>query len=114
MTNRRCTFLKLLYEYSRTDITHLVRKKVSNKTLKHQVTFRKIRLELGNCKIAKMLHDIDNLVEMSRRLNRSPPFFQTVRETPGSARRPRTRHDKRLGRNRPISFMIVQRKPDQT
>ena len=51
---------------------------------------------------------------MSLRLNRSRPIFQTIGEKPGIARRPRTRHDLRLGRNLPIHFMIVQRKPEQT
>ena len=61
-----------------------------------------------------MLHEIDNLLEMSLRLNRSPPIFERIREKPGIARRPRTRHDLRLVRNLPIDFMIVQRKPEQT
>ena len=51
---------------------------------------------------------------MSLRLNRSPPIFLTIRETPGIARRPRTRHDLLLGRKLPIDFMIVRRKPEQT
>ena len=61
-----------------------------------------------------MLHEIDKLLKMSLRLNRSPPNFQKKREIPGIARRPRTRHDLRVGRNLPIHFMIVQRKPEQT
>ena len=61
-----------------------------------------------------MLDEINNLLEMSLRLNRSPPIFQTIRETPGIVRRPRTRKDLRLGRNLPIDFMIVRRKPEQT
>ena len=60
-----------------------------------------------------MLYD-KNLVEMSLRLNRSPPIFRTIREIPGIGRRLRTRHDIRLGRNLPIDFMIVRHKPDQT
>ena len=51
---------------------------------------------------------------MSLRLNRLPPIFRTIREIPGLARRPRTRHDIRLGRNLPIDFMIVRQKPEQT
>ena len=51
---------------------------------------------------------------MSLRLNRSPPIFQTIREIPGIARRHRTRHDLRFGRNLLISLMIVQRKPEQS
>ena len=61
-----------------------------------------------------MLHEIYNLLEMSLRLNRSPPIFQTLRETPGIARRPRTRHDLRQGRNLPIHFMKKLWKPEQT
>ena len=61
-----------------------------------------------------MLNEIDNILEMSLRLNRSPPVFQKIREIPGIARRPRTRYDLRLGRNLPIHFMIAQRKPEQT
>ena len=61
-----------------------------------------------------MLHELDNLLEMSLRLNRSPPIFQTIQEIPRIARRPKTRHDIRLGRNLPIHFMILQRKPEQT
>ena len=61
-----------------------------------------------------MLHEIDNLLEMSLRLNISPPIFQAIREIPGIARRPRTRHDLRLGKNLSIHFVIVQKKPEQT
>ena len=61
-----------------------------------------------------MLHDIDNLLQMSLRLNRFRPIFLTLRETPGFARRPRTRHDLRLERNLPIDLMKVRRKPEQT
>ena len=61
-----------------------------------------------------MLHDI-NLIEMSLRLNRSEPLFRTIRELPGTVRRPRTRGDIRLQRNRklPLSFMVVRQKPTQ-
>ena len=55
-----------------------------------------------------------NLEEMSLRFNRSTPNFRTIREKYGIGRRPRTRHDIRLGRNLPINFMIVRQKPDQT
>ena len=51
---------------------------------------------------------------MSLRLNRSEPLFRTIRELPGFGKRPRTRDDKRLQRNLPISFMVVQQKPTQT
>ena len=61
-----------------------------------------------------MLPEIDNLLEMSLRLKRSPPIFQTIREIPGIARRPRTKHDLRLERNLPIHFMMVRRKLEQT
>ena len=47
-----------------------------------------------------MLYD-NNLIEMSLRLNRSEPSFQTIRELPGVGRRPRTRDDLRLQRNLP-------------
>ena len=60
-----------------------------------------------------MLHD-NNLIEMSLRLNRSEPLFQTIRELPGIGKRPRTRDDIRLQRNLPLSFMIVRQKPTQT
>ena len=62
--------------------------------------------------ITKMLYD-NNLVDMSLRLNRLPPIFRTIREIPAIARRHRTRHDIRLGRNLPIDFMIVRQKPEQ-
>ena len=51
---------------------------------------------------------------MSLRLNRSEPLFRTIRELPGIGKRPRTREDKRLQRNLPLSFMIVRQKPTQT
>ena len=60
-----------------------------------------------------MLHD-NNLIEMSLRLNRSEPLFLTIRELPGTGRRPRTREDLRLDRNLPLSFMVVLQKPTQT
>ena len=51
---------------------------------------------------------------MSLRINRSDPIFRTIRELPGIGRRPWTRDDVRLGGNRPIDFMIVRQKHDQT
>ena len=45
-----------------------------------------------------MLHD-NHLIEMSLRLNRSEPLFRTIREIPGTVRRPQTRDDIRLQRN---------------
>ena len=60
-----------------------------------------------------MLHD-NNLIELSLRLNRSEPLFQTIRELPGIGKRPRTRDDIRLQRNLPISFMVIRQKPTQT
>ena len=91
-----------------------MRPKISNKTLTNldleNLDFR-IR-QLQNCK--KNLHEIDYLLEMSLRINRSPPIIQTTREIPGIARRPRTRHNLQLGRNLLIHFMIKQRKPEQT
>ena len=60
-----------------------------------------------------MLHD-NNLIEMSLRLNRSEPIFQTILELPGIGRRPRTRDDIRLLRNLPFNFMVERQKPIQT
>ena len=60
-----------------------------------------------------MLYD-KILVELSLRLNKSELSFCFIREPPGIGRRPRTRDDIRLGRNLPIDFMLVRRKPDQT
>ena len=60
-----------------------------------------------------MLYD-NNLIEMSLRLNRSEPIFQTITELPGIIRRPRKRYDIRQSRNLPYSFMIVRQKPTQT
>ena len=71
-----------------------------------------MRLELDK-NIIKMLHD-NNLIEMSLRLNRSEPLFRTIIELPGIGRRSRTRDDLRIRTNLPLSFMVVQRKPDQT
>ena len=51
---------------------------------------------------------------MSLRLNRSEPLFRTILELPGIGRRPQTGDDLRLGRNLPLSFMVVRRKPEQT
>ena len=50
---------------------------------------------------------------MSLRLNRSEPLFRTIIELPGTGRRPRAERRFRLRRNLPLSFMVVQRKPDQ-
>ena len=60
-----------------------------------------------------MLYD-NNLIEMTLRLNRSEPIFQTIIELPGIGRKPRTRDDIRQSRNLPFSFMIVRQKPTQT
>ena len=59
-----------------------------------------------------MLDGTDNLIEVSLRLNKSTPIFQSIQETPGIARRPRSRREQRSG-NRPIYYMIVRRKPEQ-
>ena len=56
----------------------------------------------------------NNLIEMSLRLNRSEPIFQTIMELPGIGRKLRTRDDIRQSRNLPNSFMIVRQKPTQT
>ena len=58
-----------------------------------------------------MLDGIKNLIQMSVRLNRSTLIFPTIRETPDFARRPRTRREQRLGRNRSIHHMLVKRTP---
>ena len=60
-----------------------------------------------------MLHD-NSLIEMSLRLNRSEPIFQTILELPGIGRIHRTRDDIRLSRYLPFSFMVVRQKPTQT
>ena len=90
-----------------------MRPKHSNKTLTN-LDLEKEILELDNCKTAKMLDGIGSLLEMSLRFKRSPPILQTIREIPGIARRPRTRHDLRLRRNLPFDFMIVRPKPEQS
>ena len=59
-----------------------------------------------------MLDEIDNLIEMSLRLTKSTPIFQTILETPGIARRPRSRREQRSGKG-PIYCMIIRRKPEQ-
>ena len=58
-----------------------------------------------------MLDRIKNLKQMFLRLNRSTLIFRTIRETTGFARRPRTRREQRLGRNRPVHHMLVKRTP---
>ena len=50
---------------------------------------------------------------MSLRLKRSEPLLHPIIELPGIGRRSRTRDDLRLRRNLPLSFMVVQRKPEQ-
>ena len=88
----------------------------ATKSLEQTLTnldLEKIRLELDNYKILKMLYD-KNLVDMSLRLNRSDSIFRTILELPGIGRRPRKSYDKRLGRNLPIDFMIVRQKQYQT
>ena len=47
---------------------------------------------------------------MSLRLNKPTPIFQ--QETPGIARRPKSRREQRSG-NGPLYYMIVRRKPEQ-
>ena len=60
-----------------------------------------------------MLYD-NNLIEISLRLNRSEPLFQTIIELPGIGRRPQTKDGIRQSRNLPFSFVIVRQKPTQT
>ena len=59
-----------------------------------------------------MLNAIDNLIEMSLRLNKSTPILQTIQEIPVFARRPRSRREQRSG-NGPLYYMIVRRKPEE-
>ena len=59
-----------------------------------------------------MLDGIENLTEVSLRLNKSTPMFRTKQETPGIARRPRSRREQR-SENGPLYYMIVRRKPEQ-
>ena len=62
--------------------------------------------------MAKMLDEIDILIEMSLRLNKSTPNFQTIQEILDIARRPRSSREQRSG-NGPIYCMIVRPKPEQ-
>ena len=52
-----------------------------------------------------MLDGIDNLIEVSLRLNKSTPIFQKIQEIPGIARTPRSWREQRSG-NGPIYYMI--------
>ena len=60
-----------------------------------------------------MLDGIDYLIEMSLRLNKCTPNFQTIPEIPGIERRPRSWHERQSGIV-PLCYMIVRRKPEQT
>ena len=55
-----------------------------------------------------MLHEIDNLIERSLRLNKFTPTFRTIREIPGNARRPISRREQRFG-----DGPIVRQRPEQ-
>ena len=63
---------------------------------------------MDNRKTEKMSNGIENLIETSLIHNRSTPIFQTIREIPGIARRPITRHKLRLRRTRPIGYLSKQ------
>ena len=56
-----------------------------------------------------MLDGIDNLIEMSLRLNKSTPNFQTIREKPGIVRRTRSRREQRI-KDGPTYYTIVRQK----
>ena len=56
-----------------------------------------------------MLDGLDNLIEMSRHLKKSSPTFQTIREIPAFARRPRSRRGQGLN-DRTIYYMKVRQK----
>ena len=60
-----------------------------------------------------MLDGTDNLIEMSLRLNKFTPNFQTKSEILGFERRPRSWRESQSGIG-PICYMIVRRKPEQT
>ena len=60
-----------------------------------------------------MLDGIDNLIEMSQRLNKFTPNFQTIPEIPDIERRPRSWSERPTG-NGPLCYMIERRKPEQT
>ena len=60
-----------------------------------------------------MLDAIDKLIEMSLRLNKVTPIFQTIQKIPGIARRPRSWREKQSGIG-PLCYMIVRRKPEHT
>ena len=59
-----------------------------------------------------MLDGIDNLIEMSLRLNKFTPNFHTILNIPGTERRLRSWREKRSGIGK-LCFMIVRRKPEQ-
>ena len=60
-----------------------------------------------------MLGGLEILIEMSLMPDRSTPILRTIREISDIARRPRTRHNLRLGWNRPIGHLLVRRKPEK-
>ena len=60
-----------------------------------------------------MLDGIDNLIEMSQRLNKFTPNFQTIPEMPDIERRTRSWRERPTGIG-PLCYMIEQRKPEQT
>ena len=60
-----------------------------------------------------MLDGKENLKEMSLRLNKFRPSFQTIPKIPGIENRPRLWLERQSGIG-PLCYMIVRRKPEQT
>ena len=60
-----------------------------------------------------MLDGINNLTELSLRLNAFTQSFQTIPEVPGIERRPRSWHERQSGIG-PLCYMILRRKSEQT
>ena len=59
-----------------------------------------------------MLDRTDNLIDMSLRLNKSTPIFQTIWDIPGIEQRTRSRREHRLNDGQRY-YMIVRRKPQK-
>ena len=60
-----------------------------------------------------MINGIDNLKEMSLRLNKFTLKCQTITEIPGIERRPRSWRERQSGVG-PLCYMILRWKPEQT
>ena len=59
-----------------------------------------------------MLDGIDNLIELTLRLNKSTPIIQTIQENPGIERKTRSRREQGLN-DGPSYYIIVRRKPQK-